>query len=254
MYSTLLIENTGYISVITINKPEKLNALGNDVRSELLKAFKQFNEDSSKRVAILTGKGRAFSAGADISLNSNSKVDVEEELSSSFHLLLKEIINSKKIFISVINGMVAGAGISLAMACDVVFTSGETKFVMGFHDIGLAPDTGLIMILSRLAGAKIRPYLLFGGNFNGYEASEMGLARISNDPLLDAIKTGEKLSRGPYRAYSASKQLVNSSLYHDMDNFLKEEIMLQKELSSSHDFIEGITAFMEKRSPEFNGL
>ncbi|WP_337861185.1 enoyl-CoA hydratase-related protein, partial [Ferroplasma sp.] len=254
MYSTLLIEDMDYISVITINKPDKLNALGNDVRSELLKAFKHFNEDPNKRIAILTGKGRAFSAGADLSLNGDSKVDIEEELSSSFHPLLKEIINSKKIFISAINGTAAGAGISLAMACDMVFASKEAKFIMGFQGIGLAPDTGLILILSRLAGAKIRPYLLFGGNFNGSEASEMGLVNLSGNPLSDAIKTAQKLSRGPYMAYSTSKLLVNKALYYDMDNFLKDESKLQNELSATHDFIEGISSFSQKREPEFNGM
>ena len=99
MYNTLLIEDRGYVSVIEINRANKLNALGDDVRSDLLAAFKDFNSDPAKRIAILTGKGKAFSAGADLTSTSDKEVDIRDELSNSFHPILKEMVNSKKIFI-----------------------------------------------------------------------------------------------------------------------------------------------------------
>ena len=253
MYNTLLIEDRGYVSVIEINRANKLNALGEDVRSDLLAAFKDFNSDPAKRIAILTGKGKAFSAGADLTSTSDKEVDIRDELSNSFHPILKEMVNSKKIFISAINGVAAGAGMSLALACDISFASRETNFIMGFHGIALAPDTGLVLILSRLAGAKARPYLLYGGSFSAKEAEEMGLVQVVDDPFMDAIELAEKLSNGPYRAYSVSKQLINSSLYYGLDDFLQDEARLQSDLGTSHDFREGVSAFREKRSPKFTG-
>jgi len=254
MYNTLLIEDRGYVSVIEINRANKLNALGDDVRSDLLGAFKDFNSDPTKRVAILTGNGKAFSSGADLTAaGKDSVIDIEDELANSFHPILKEIVNSKKIFISAVKGVVAGAGMSLALACDISFASRETNFIMGFQGIALAPDTGLALILSRLAGARSKPYLLYGGTFSAKEAEEMGLAQVVDDPFMDAIELAENLSNGPFRAYSASKQLMNSSLYHGLDSFLDEETKLQGELGTSHDFREGVSAFREKREPQFNG-
>ncbi len=255
MYDTLLIEDRGYVSVIEINRADKLNALGDDVRADLLAAFKEFNSDPTKRIAILTGKGKAFSSGADLTFTPGTgpSVDIEDELSNSFHPILKEIVNSRKIFISAINGVVAGAGMSLALACDISFASRETNFIMGFHGIGLAPDTGLALILSRLVGARSKPYLLYGEEFSAKEAEEMGLVQIVDDPFMDAIELAERLSNGPFRAYSASKQLINKSLYCGLDGFLQEETRLQSELGISHDFLEGVSAFRQKREPQFTG-
>ena len=122
MYNTLLIEDRGYVSVIEINRANKLNALGDDVRSDLLAAFKDFNSDPAKRIAILTGKGKAFSAGADLTSTSGTEVDINDELSNSFHPILKEMVNSRKIFISAINGVLCqvkfpGARTSLLLMC-----------------------------------------------------------------------------------------------------------------------------------------
>ncbi len=254
MYGTLLLEKRKKVMIVTINRPERMNALGDEVRKDLLQAFKDFNADEDARVLVLAGQGKAFSAGAGISSTGNgNRVDIEKELSDSFHLILKEIRHSKKIFISAITGVAAGAGISLALACDLVFASRNSRFVMAFQGIGLAPDTGLTMILLRLAGGKVLPYLLQGGEFSAQEAENLGLVRIVEDPLNEAIITAAKLADGPFRAYAVSKMLINQALYYDLDYFLQEEARLQGELSESHDFNEGIKAFREKRKPEFNG-
>jgi len=255
MYETLLVHDKGYISVIAINRAEKLNSLGDDVRRDLLKAFRDFNADEGKRVAILTGEGRAFSAGADVSSSSGkgAGVDIENELSNSFHLILKEMRYSKKLFISVIHGVVAGAGMSLALACDRSFASRESRFVMAFQGIGLAPDTGLTLILSRLAGARALPYLLQGGEFSAAEAESMGLVMVVDDPMVEAMKVAENLAEGPFGAYSVGKQLITRSIYYDLEDFLKEEASLQGRLAEGHDFNEGVKAFREKRKPKFNG-
>ncbi|MEM0157192.1 MAG: enoyl-CoA hydratase-related protein, partial [Thermoplasmataceae archaeon] len=242
MYETLLVQDKGYVSVIAINRAEKLNSLGEEVRRDLLNAFRDFNRDDGKRVAIITGEGRAFSAGADVSSSSGTGagVNIEHELSDSFHLILKEIRYSKKIFISAINGVAAGAGISLALACDRSFASSASKFVMAFQGIGLAPDTGLTLILSRLAGARALPYLLHGGEFSAYEAESMGLVKVVDNPVSEALKMADNLANGPFAAYSVGKQLITKSIYHDLDDFLKEEAELQGKLSESHDFKEGV--------------
>ncbi len=255
MYETLLVQEKGYVSVFSINRPERLNSLGEEVRRDLLKAFRDFNADNGKRVAIITGEGRAFSAGADVSPSSgrSAGTNIENELSNSFHLILKEMRYSRKLFISAINGIAAGAGVSLALACDISFASSESMFLMAFQGIGLAPDTGLTLILSRLAGARALPYLLHGGEFSAYEAENMGLVKVVDNPVPEALKMAESLANGPFGAYSVGKQLITRSIYHDLDDFLKEEARLQGKLSESHDFNEGVNAFREKRKPNFNG-
>ncbi|MEM4372510.1 MAG: enoyl-CoA hydratase-related protein, partial [Metallosphaera sp.] len=149
--SLVQIRDHGPVSVISLSRPDKLNALSLELRSELLGSLRRFNSDPGKRVAILTGEGKAFSVGADLSSISS---DLTEDLRSSFYPILREIRFSSKIYISAVNGVTAGAGISLALACDVKIASRGSRFVTAFHNIGLAPDTGLTLILARLGGTR----------------------------------------------------------------------------------------------------
>ncbi len=151
------------------------------------------------------------------------------------------------------NGVAAGAGISLAVACDFAFASKSARFVMAFQGIGLVPDTGLTLMMSRLVGAKALRYLLIGGEFSAEEAEAMGLVKVVDDPLGEALRLANELVQGPFKAYSYAKRLINEALFKDLDQFLSTEAKLQGELGKSHDFIEGVTAFLEKRKPKFIG-
>jgi enoyl-CoA hydratase/carnithine racemase len=255
MNKFVLIDERGPITIFTLNRPEKLNALNAELRAELLNALRKFNNNPEKRVGIITGAGKAFSAGADISVRPSElkNVNLEEELRDSFHLILREIRFSDKLFIAAVNGVAAGAGISLAVACDFAFASKSARFVMAFQGIGLVPDTGLTLMMSRLVGAKALRYLLIGGEFSAEEAEAMGLVKVVDDPLGEALRLANELVQGPFKAYSYAKRLINEALFKDLDQFLSTEAKLQGELGRSHDFIEGVMAFIEKRKPKFTG-
>lgn len=244
----LVEEKSDKVVLITLNRPEKLNAMNAELRKQLLKALRDFNR-SNKRVAVITGAGRAFSVGADVS---SAGQDPAEELRTSFHEIVKEIRFSPKIFISAVNGVAAGAGISLAMACDLRYASKGSRFVMAFHNIGLAPDSGLVLFMLRLAGMKAERYLLTGGEFGSDEAKEFGF-EVVEDPLAKALEKAEEVANGPYKAYSASKRLINRALYADLEEFLDYEAAMQGVLGKTEDFKEGISAFLQKRKPQFRG-
>ncbi|BDC19482.1 enoyl-CoA hydratase-related protein [Acidianus sp. HS-5] len=250
MSSGIQIEDHGKILLITLNRPEKLNAMNKELRDSLIKTVRDFNRNSEKRVAIIAGAGRAFSVGADLSSMSN---DISEDLRSSFHVIIKEIKFSPKIFISAVKGIAAGAGISLALATDLRFTTKDSRFVTAFHNIGLAPDSGLAIMMLRLAGVKAEKYLLIGGEFTGEEAEKMGLFQVVEDPLKEAFNIAEKIASGQFKSYSASKRLINRALYYDLEEFLDYEAAMQGALGKTQDFAEGVKAFLEKRQPQFRG-
>ncbi|AWR96190.1 enoyl-CoA hydratase [Acidianus sulfidivorans JP7] len=250
MTNEIVVEEKGEkILLIQLNRPEKLNAMNQELRNQLIKSIKDFNKDEKKRVAIITGSGRAFSVGADIS--SIDSIDLTEDLRNSFHEIIKNIIFSPKIFISAVNGISAGAGISLALACDFRFASKNSRFVMAFNNIGLAPDSGLALFMLRLAGFRAQKYL-YGGEFNSDEASYLGF-EIVEDPLASALKKAEEISDGAFKSYSGTKRLINRALYPDLEEFLDYEAAMQGVLGKTKDFKEGISAFNEKRKPKFIG-
>ncbi|ADN49664.1 enoyl-CoA hydratase-related protein [Vulcanisaeta distributa] len=255
MYRYVIVDDRGPITVFTLNRPDKLNALGPELRAELLDALRKFNSDPNKRVGVLTGAGRAFSSGAEISVKPSGPgaVDLEGELRNSFHLILREIRFSDKLFIAAVNGVAAGAGISLAVACDFAFASRNARFVLAFQNLGIVPDTGLTLMMARLVGARALRYLLIGGEFTAEEAEAMGLVKVVDDPLGEALKFANEIVQGPFRAYSYGKRLINEALFKDLDQFLAVEARLQGELGNTHDFVEGVSAFLEKRRPRFTG-
>ena len=244
------VQDLGPVSVITLNRPEKLNAMNLELRSELGRAIREFNANQGKRVAVITGAGRAFSVGADIASVSE---DLTEDLRISFYPIYREIRFSPKIFISAVNGVAAGAGISLSLVCDLRLASKNAKFVTAFHGIGLAPDTGLTLMLARMGGSRFLERLLLGGEITAQEMAEVGIVRLTDDPLGEALKLSEEISKGPFKAYSASKRLINRAIFFDIEEYLEYESAMQGFLGKTRDFKEGIKAFLEKRRPEFRG-
>lgn len=241
----------GPVAQLTMNRAEKLNALNLDMRLELIDTLRKLNSSRDIRTVVLTGRGRAFCVGADIE---SISADLSDDLRKTFHPILREIIFGPKIFISAVDGVAAGAGISLAVACDIRYCSPGSKFVTAFHRIGLAPDTGLTYMLTRLAPASaVGELMLRGGEFTGEKAGEWNLFRLSDNPVPAALSAARDISAGPSLSYSASKELLNRSLFGDIDDYLSLEAELQGKLGRSLDFAEGVSAFREKRKPSFSG-
>ena len=244
-------ERKGQTAVLRLNRPEKLNALNEQMRLELMAKLRGANSDETVRCIVLTGEGKGFCVGADLdSIN----LDLGADLASTFHPLLNEIRFGPKLFISAVNGVAAGAGISLALSADVRYCSRAARFITAFHKIGLAPDTGLSFLLPRLMPAgKAMELLLSGGEMDGEEASALGLFRSVDDPVGEALKKASELADGPYLSYLQSKRLINKSIFGESQSFLALEAEVQRNLGLSGDFEEGKKAFGEKRRPSFRG-
>jgi|BEDMetMinimDraft_1075159.scaffolds.fasta_scaffold00539_4 enoyl-CoA hydratase/carnithine racemase len=246
----VLLESKEGVAKVTLNRPERLNALNSDLRGELLKTLRTLNSDASIKVVVITGAGKAFCSGADLTAG---PVDVMDELTNSFHPILREIRGSEKIYVAAVNGVAAGAGMSIAVACDIRFMSKDSRLVTAFHRIGLAPDTGLAYILPKLVGAKAYELLLLGGELSAQDAASLGLAKVVEDPVQSAVHMAREVSSGPFRAFVASKKMLNLTLFCEMDQFLRYEAALQASLSRTKDFNEGVRAFQEKRRPVYRG-
>lgn len=244
-------ERKGQTVVLKLNRPEKLNALNEQMRLELIDKLKKANSDEKARCIVLTGEGKGFCVGADLD---SVREDLGSDLMDTFHPLLDEIRFGPKIVISAVNGVTAGAGMSIALSADIRYCSRSARFITAFHKIGLAPDTGLSFLLPRLMPAgKAMELLLSGGELDSEEASAMGLFRSVDDPMVEAMNKASELSGGPYLSYLQSKRLINKSIFGELRSFLALEAEVQRNLGRSSDFEEGKKAFGEKRRPLFRG-
>lgn len=279
MYENLLFTTDGGICRITLNRPQVYNALSAGLIHDITSAITAAGSDDSIRVVIITGTGdRAFCSGADLKegfaqggvaqrgfarrevdnvANTGNGLNLGDSLRSGYHPMIRAIRNLPKPVVGRINGVAAGAGCSLALACDVIICADEAYFSQIFVNIGLMPDAGSTFFLPRLVGPQ-RAFELSstGRPVYGPEAARIGLVSQSVPATkLDAAidKIAHYYATAPTRAIGAMKLVMNQSLYSDLDQQLEQEAENQDKLGQSADAAEGISAFLTKRSANFLG-
>ncbi len=261
-YETIELTIEDSVAEITLNRPERLNAWTDQLGAELRKAILEDAADESVRAVLITGAGRGFSSGADVKemLEQGSKgerPDVGTMLRERYHPIIKGIRELPKPVVAAVNGPAVGIGCSLALACDLIWAGESAIFGLAFVNIGLAPDGGSTMLVPIAVGkARALEMALLGDPVSAEEALEWGLInRVVPDGKLmeDARALARRLAAGPTRSYANSKRMLNNSLMRIMDEQLDLEADTQGEMTRTGDFLEGISAFVEKREPNFQG-
>jgi 2-(1,2-epoxy-1,2-dihydrophenyl)acetyl-CoA isomerase len=258
----LVVEQDGGVLMLTMNRPETLNAFNHDLLVGLRAAFERAASDDSVRCIILTGAGKGFSSGADLNNLRERYADGEtpslgpyvRELYSPLVMAIRTI---EKPVIAALNGVAAGAGASMALACDLRIASEKASIVEAFVRIGLIPDSGGTVILPLLVGlAKASELAFTGTRISADEALGLGLVNrvVGVDDLVpETLKWAHELAAMPTRAIGLTKRGFNRSLLPALEELLEHEAQLMDEAGRSHDHREGVMAFLEKRPPEFTG-
>lgn len=258
MYEHLLYEASDGIARITLNRPQVYNALSPDLIREITEAVIAAGNDTSVRVLLLTGSGdKAFCSGADLKAGMGEAASMGEALRTRYNPMIMALRNLPKPVVCRLNGVAAGAGCSLALACDVVIASDEAYLSQIFVNIGLMPDAGSTFFLPRLVGtAKAFELASTGRRVYGPEAVELGLVQRSVPAANLDTATAEILDyyrHAPTRAIGAMKLALNRSLYSDLETMLNFEAEKQDQLGETRDAGEGIMAFLQKRKPDYQG-
>jgi 2-(1,2-epoxy-1,2-dihydrophenyl)acetyl-CoA isomerase len=255
-YETIRHELSDAVATITLNRPDSLNALNAVMRAELLAALKAAGRDEAVRAVVITGEGRAFSSGADLRGGGGERA-FRRVLTAEYNPLITAVRELPKPVIAAVNGVAAGAGMSLALACDLVYAADDARFVLAFLRIGLVPDSGLTRTLVRALGRHRAAALIFNGEpLGAAEAQAVGLVNgvVPADQLSAAAQAAAaSLASGPTAAIGLAKRAIN----HAEDALLAEslgmEAALQELAGRTQDHAEGVAAFSEKREPRFIG-
>jgi 2-(1,2-epoxy-1,2-dihydrophenyl)acetyl-CoA isomerase len=261
-YEQITSEREGAVARITLNRPDKLNALTQVMSDELVDAFTGISKDDGVRAVVLTGAGRGFCAGQDLtefeaSYRKGDRPDIEGHLERSYHTLIPVIVDIPQPVIAAVNGVAAGAGVSLAAACDIRVGSEEARFIQAFVRIGLVPDSGGTWLLPRLVGyPRALEMSMTGEPVDAQHALDIGLVTHVY-PAASFVEETEafaaRLAALPTRALAATKRLMREAFAADLAAALKAEAAAQSEMGRTDDHLEGVMAFAEKREPRFEG-
>lgn len=259
MTDTVRIQNHGVWREITLNRPDKLNAFNEEMCSGLLHAL-QDARDAEARAILITGTGRGFCAGQDLDDKdpaSGEVPDLGAVLREGYNPIIQLVADIPCPVICAVNGVAAGAGASLAFACDIVLAANSAKFVLPFAKIGLVPGAGSSWTLSRAIGLpRAKALALTGGRITAEEAQDWGLiwkCLPDADLMPEARDLADLLGHGPTFGLAQAKRALNTAADHDLATHLEFEARLQTECGRSDDYAEGVAAFRAKRTPKFTG-
>jgi 2-(1,2-epoxy-1,2-dihydrophenyl)acetyl-CoA isomerase len=259
---TVTLQRRGAVATIELDRPDAMNAWNRELGEELRTVLEQTAADADVRAVVITGAGRAFSAGADLkdtgfSTTPEGHPDVRQALTERYHPIITGIREMPKPVIAAVNGAAAGIGCSLALACDLVIAAESAYFLLAFVNIGLVADGGSsLLIPARVGFARAAEMAMLGERVPAPKALEWGLINrvVPGDALrAEADALADRLAAGPTRSYAGTKRQLNAWLYSRMHEQLELEASIQQEMAASGDFVEGVQAFIEKRPARFAG-
>ncbi len=251
------------VATVELNRPEALNAWNKELGLDLLAVLRRVAEDDAVRAVLVTGAGRAFSSGADLKdagggdFTPDGRPDVYKVLTERYHPIMHAIRELPKPVVASVNGPAVGIGCSLALCCDLIVAAESAYFLLAFVNIGLVPDGGSsLFVPTRVGMARATELAMLGERLPAARALEWGLInRVVPDQEL-AQQTDDlasQLASGPTRSYAGTKRQINNWLYPRMTEQLELEAQIQREMAGGDDFLEGATAFVEKRPARFSG-
>lgn len=257
MYETIILDINDRVATITLNRPDVFNAFNDQQSYDLQDALKKVEKDKNVRVLVLTGAGKAFCSGQDLKAISGAKRSLSESLYKRYNPIIKAMRNLPLPVICKLNGVAAGAGCSLALASDMIIASETASLIEVFINVGLVLDSGSSYFLPRVVGsAKAFEMATKGTKISATEAMHLGIINKVVPPgqLDEAVKEQtDYYAYAPTKAIALMKKMLNKSFHSDLDTMLEYEAFCQEIAGRSEDYQEGVTAFVEKRKPEFKG-
>jgi 2-(1,2-epoxy-1,2-dihydrophenyl)acetyl-CoA isomerase len=261
IHQTILFQTQGCIARLTLNRPERLNSFNMQMHEELRDALSQIEQDKSVRVVVLSGAGRGFCAGQDLSdldvTANDGSIDLGASIEKYYAPLVLRLRSLRVPVVCAVNGVAAGAGANLALACDIVIAKKSASFIQSFCKLGLVPDTGGTYALPRLVGtARAMGLALLGDKLSAEQAADWGMIwQCVDDADFDNVidKIAQYLAAAPTQALARTKEAILSSGLRTLEQQLDHECWAMRDLGRTSDYKEGVAAFLEKRAPLFTG-
>ncbi len=255
---SILIENKGGVRVLTMNRPEVFNSFNREMALSLQNELDKAEQDDTVRAIVITGNGKAFCAGQDLGEAMDPDgPELRTIVSEHYNPLIIRIREIEKPIIAAVNGVAAGAGANIALACDITIAKESASFIQAFSKIGLIPDSGGTFFLPRIIGfQKAAALMMSGDKISAKNADEMNMIYkcVSDDSFEEEVeKFSQALALMPTRGLGLTKKALNVSLINDLQKQLAVEEEMQTEAGQTYDFREGVNAFLEKRKPVFKG-